>query len=149
MSIIKWGKYTLEIAPLTGSTIGAFQAIQTPVDGSFALNVEEGDKKEAFIEGGERIDVKKSANKYSFEFEVYIGAGLPKPIQDNDGIITGEYAIRLIPEDASLEGFLMKRASVSVTESFTSADGHKAKYTFESLKPASGKMLEPYTAPVE
>jgi hypothetical protein len=145
-SKLKWGKMTVEIAPRTGSTIGSYTSVQTPVQGSFTLNVEEGDKLEAFIEGGERIDVRKDANKYSFEFQVYLGDGLIKPMQDVDGIISGEYAIRVTPENSALEGFLIERAAVSVTESFTSEDGHRATYTFEALKPDTGKMVKPYIA---
>ena len=146
---LKWGKMTVEIAPLTTSGIGTYKEIFTPVQGSFALNVEEGDKLEAFIEGGERIAVRSSANKYSFEFQVYVTNDLPKPIADTDGMITSEYAIRVTPEDATLTGFLMERAAVSVTETFTSEEGHRATYTFNALKPETGAMLKPYTVTEE
>jgi hypothetical protein len=145
MAKLKWGKMKVEIAQIINGVIGVFTEVSTPVKDSFTLNVEEGDKLEAFIEGGERIDVRKDANKYAFEFDAYIGQGMDKPIDDLDGIIPGEYAIRVTPEDDTLPGFLMERASVSVAESFTSQDGHKAKYTFEALKPVSGAMLKPYS----
>ncbi|MDR0659094.1 MAG: BACON domain-containing protein [Mediterranea sp.] len=147
-SKLKWGKMTVEIAPVTAGVIGVYAPVYTPVQGSFTLTVEEGNKLEAFIEGGERIDVRKDANKYSFEFQVHIGEGLTKPIADVDGIIAGEYAIRVTPENSTLEGFLMERAAVSVTESFTSEEGHRASYTFEALKPATGAMLKPYVAQI-
>lgn len=140
---------TVQVAPITEGVIGTFSDIFTPVQGSFALNVEEGDKLEAFIEGGERIAVRSSSNRYSFEFQVYITNDIPKPIADVDGIITSEYAIRVIPEDATLTGFLMERAAVSVTETFTSEEGHRATYTFDALKPQTGAMLKPYTVPTE
>jgi hypothetical protein len=146
-SKLKWGKMTVEIAPITAGTIGTYAPVFTPKQGSFALNVEDGNKLEAFIEGGERIDVRQDAKKYSFEFQVFLGNGLTKPIEDEDGIIPGEYAIRVIPENALLPGFLMERTAVSVAESFTSEDGHLATYTFEALKPETGTMLKPYTAP--
>jgi hypothetical protein len=142
---LKWGKMKVEIAPIASTgTIGTYAEVFTPVQGSFALNVEEGDKLEAFIEGGERIAVRSSANKYSFEFQVYITDALPKPIADVDGVITDEYAIRVVPENSSLTGFLMERAAVSVTETFTSGEGHRATYAFEALKPETGAMLKPY-----
>ncbi|MDR1223689.1 MAG: hypothetical protein LBL07_12560 [Tannerella sp.] len=143
----KWGKMTVQIARLTAGVAGAFTDVFTPVQGSFALNVEEGNKLEAFIEGGERIASRKDANKYTLEFQVYLGGDLAKPIEDVDGVISDEYAIRVIPENAALEGFLMGRTAVSVIESFTAEEGHRATYTFEALKPATGKMMEPYTAP--
>jgi hypothetical protein len=143
---LKWGKMKVFIAPITAGGIGAYTEVFTPVQGSFALNVEEGDKLEAFIEGGERIAVRQDSSRYSFEFQVYVTNDIPKPILDTDGIITEEYAIRIIPENAQLEGFIMERAAVSVTETFTSEEGHRATYTFEALKPETGAMLKPYTA---
>jgi hypothetical protein len=149
MAKLKWGKMTVEIAPVVSTGDQVWKTVFTPVQDSFALNVEEGEKLEAFIEGGERIAVKKDKNKFSFEFEVFIADELSKPIADDDGLIEGEYSIRVTPENPTLDGFIMKRAAVSVTETFTSKDGHKAKYVFEALKPSSGKMLESYITPSE
>ena len=124
---LKWGEMTVEIAPIVNGVAGAFATLMTPVKGTFALNVEEGDKLEAFVEGGERIALRKDKNKYAFEFEMFISGGMTKPIPDEDGLIVSEYAIRVTPEDTKLDGFLMERAAVSVVETFTSADGHRAK----------------------
>lgn len=142
---LKWGKMKVEIALITAGVIGAWEDVFTPVQGTFALNTEDGNKLEAFIEGGERIAVRKDKNKYAFEFETYLTDGIDKPIPDIDGLIMDEYAIRVTPENDELEGFLMERAAVSVSETFTSEQGHRAKYTFEALKPNTGAMLKPYT----
>jgi hypothetical protein len=143
-SILKWGKMRIFIATESYGAKGAWKSVPTPAQSSFALNTEEGDKLEAFVEGGDRIDVRKDANKYAFEFQVHIGAGLEKIIEDDDGAIAGNYAICVIPENRKLAGFLMDRTSVSVTESFTSEEGHRVTYTFEALKPATGKMLKSF-----
>jgi hypothetical protein len=140
---LKWGKMAVQYAQLGASEL-EWVNMPTPVQDSFALNTEDGEKLEAFIEGGERVAIRKDSSKYSFEFEVHVGSD-GKPIADNDGIITGEYALRVIPENAELPGFAMNRTSVSVQETFTSKDGHKARYTFEALKPATGNMVEEYT----
>ena len=144
---LKWGKMTVEVAKITDGVTGSFTTLMTPVKGTFALDVEEGEKQEAFIEGGERIAMRKDKNKYSFEFDMFISKDIPKPIPDVDGLIEDEYAIRVTPEDPTLEGFIMDRAAVSVGETFTSEEGHKAKYTFDALKPETGALLKPYTAP--
>jgi hypothetical protein len=149
MTKLKWGRMTIEIAPITAGTIGTYVAVNTPVQGSFAYNVEEGNKLEAFVEGGERIDTRRDANKYGFSFQVHLGEGFLKPIADVDGIISDDYAIRVTPENPRLSGFLMERAAVSVTESFTSEEGHRATYTFDALIPPTGAMVKPYTAPAE
>jgi hypothetical protein len=148
-SKLKWGKMTVEIAPITAGEIGTYVTLFTPKQGSFVMNAEDGNKQEAFTEGGERVDVRQDAKKYSFEFQMFLGEGMEKPIEDFDGIIPGEYSIRIIPENALLPGYLMERAAVSVSETFTSEEGHLATYTFEALKPETGTMLKPYTAPVE
>ena len=72
MAIISWGKPTLEIAPLgAGGVPGAFVALPTPVQDSTQLSTEAGNKLEAFVEGGERIDIRYDKNKFKCEFELY------------------------------------------------------------------------------
>jgi hypothetical protein len=147
MARIGWGKPILQIAPvidnLTGM-LGAFITLPVPVQDSTQLTTEKGNKLEAPLEGGELADVRYDKNKYTCEFELYKLKNTQKPIVDDDGIVSTEFALRIIPEDPSNEGWIMKRASVSVEDTWASNIGHKWKYTFEALKPASGKALEPY-----
>ncbi len=147
MSKISWGEPTIEIAEITDGVIGAWSEIPTPVQDSTQLTTEKGSKLEAPIEGGELYDVRYDKNKYTVELEIYKGKGISKPIEDEDGLILKEYAIRLTPEDPTNEGWLMKRTNVSVEDTWAANIGHKWKYTFEALKPTTGKLLEPYTAP--
>jgi hypothetical protein len=150
MSKISWGKPTLEIAPVSAAgVIGTYTALPIPVKDSTQLTTEKGEKLEAPLEGGELADVRYDKNKYTCEFELYKTKGASKPITDDDGIVETEYALRLTPEDPTNEGWLMKRASVSVEDTWAANIGHKWKYTFEALKPTTGKLLEPYTAPEE
>jgi hypothetical protein len=149
MSKISWGKPTVEVAPITNGTIGTYVALPTPVKDSTQLTTEKGEKLEAPLEGGEMADVKYDKNKYTLELELYRTKGLTKPILDDDGVIATEYAVRLTPEDPTNPGFIIKRASVSVEDTFAANIGYKWKYTFEALKPNTGNILEPYTAPVE
>jgi hypothetical protein len=149
MSKISWGKPTVEVAPITGSTIGTYVSLPTPVQDSTQLTTEKGEKLEAPLEGGELADVRYDKNKYTLELELYRTKGATKPIADDDGIIATEYAVRLTPEDATNAGFVMQRSSVSCEDTWDAKIGYKWKYTFEALKPASGKLLEPYTAPEE
>jgi hypothetical protein len=147
MSKISWGKPTLEIAPIENGTIGTFTALPTPVEDSTKLSTEKGSKLEAPLEGGELADVRYNKNKYIVEFELYKIKGTTKPIADDDGIVENEYALRLTPEDPTNGGWLMQRASVSCEDTWDSKTGYKWKYTFEALKPSTGKLLTPYTAP--
>jgi len=148
MANISWGKPLVEVAPITGGTPGAFVALPTPVQDSTQLSVEKGNKLEAPLEGGELADVRYDKNKYTLVLELYRTKGLTKPIVDDDGIINTEYAVRLTPEDPTVEGFIIDRTSVSIEDTWDAKIGYKWKYTFEALKPAIGTLLKPYTVPI-
>lgn len=68
---------------------------------------------------------KYARNTYAFEFEVRAAKRISETDQDSDGVVEGEYAFRLIPEDAECEGILIERSVVSVEESFDTAEGKK------------------------
>jgi len=149
MAKISWGEPLIEIAPISTSGVaGAFIALPIPVRDSTQLSVEKGNKMEAPYEGGTLADVRYDKNKYTLELELYRVKGESKPIVDEDGVIAQEYAARLTPEDPTNEGFIIDRASVSVEETWAANIGYKWKYTFEALKPVTGTLLKPYTAPV-
>ena len=150
MAQLSWGKPTIEFgkcgadgaAPTTWTKLS-----YDPVENSTKLTPTKGEKKEAKVEGGENEAVKYAKNTYVFEFEVRAAKGRTKPIVDSDGVVDGEYAVRLTPEDPTVEGILIDRATASVEETFDTAEGKKWKYTFDVLKPASGNQVKPYTAP--
>lgn len=149
MSVLSWGKPKVEF---TKSVNGAVPTEPTPwtafpeiKEDTAKLTTTEGTKKEATEEGGDLVDTRKGKNKYSFELEIFVKKGDEKPIEDEDGVIVDNYAVRLTPEDEECEGFLIENATVSVTESWSSADGKLWKYTFDAKKPKTGKTLKPYT----
>ncbi len=152
MAQLSWGKPTIEFGKCGAN--GAAPTTWTkltydPVENSTKLTPTKGEKKEAKVEGGENEAVKYAKNTFVFEFEVRAAKGRTKPIEDSDGVVEGEYAVRLTPEDTTVEGILIDKATVSVEETFDTAEGKKWKYTFDVLKPASGNQVKPYTAPVQ
>ena len=147
MSVITWGKPKIEIAKYEDGALPqspVWKEIPTPKENTTTLTSEKGDKKEAKVEGGELVDVKVGKNKYTFEFELYKTRGMVLPIEDEDGVVVDNYAVRLTPEDETLEGFIIEKSSVSVEKNWSSEDGETLKYTFEALKPATGKMCKTY-----
>ncbi|MBD3591490.1 hypothetical protein [Bacteroides sp. GM023] len=150
MAQLSWGKPTIEFgkcgangaAPTTWTKLA-----YDPVESSTKLTPTKGEKKEAKVEGGENEAVKYARNTYAFEFEVRAAKDRVKPIADADGVVEGEYAFRLTPEDATCEGILIERSVVSLEESYDTAEGKKWKYTVDVLKPASGNQVKPYLAP--
>lgn len=140
MAQLSWGKPTIEFAECNGAEALKWKSIgYDPVEGSTKLTPTKGEKKEAKVEGGEVEAVKYAKSTFAFEFEVRAAKGRTKPITDLDGVIEGEYAFRLTPEDPECEGILIERSIVSLEETFDAAEGKKWKYTVDVLKPAGGK----------
>lgn len=148
MATLSWGKPKIEIGLLgiNGAAPTDWIEVDNPVENTSKLNTEAGDKKEAKGEGGELVDTRTGKSKYVFEFELYAKKGKTKPIEDEDGVILENYAVRLTPEDETLEGFILDKSSVSVVDTWDAENGKKWKYTFNALKPNTGKICKPYTA---
>lgn len=147
MSVLSWGKPTIETCKLTNGDLPSdptWKPMPEIVTDTTKLNTEPGEKKEAIAEGGDIVDVRYSKSKYTLEFELFVKKGDSKPIEDEDGVILENYAVRLTPEDDTCEGFLIDNSSVSCVETWSSADGKRWKYTFSGLKPKTGKILKPY-----
>ncbi|WP_455593049.1 hypothetical protein [Bacteroides sp.] len=152
MAQLSWGKLSIEFGKC--GTNGAAPEVWTklaydPVENSTKLTPTKGEKKEAKVEGGEVEAVKYAKNTYVFEFEVRAVQGRTKPIEDADGVVEGEYAFRLTPENPDCEGFLIERAIVSLEETYDTAEGKKWKYTADVLKPVSGAQVKSYKPAVE
>ena len=65
--------------------------------------------------------------------------------EDNDGLIAGEHAFRITPEDEECEGAQIDRSVVRCDESYSTADGKMLHYVARCLKPKTGKTVKPYT----
>jgi len=147
MAVLSWGKPKIEFAQsVNGAPSGAWTEFPEVKEDSSKLTPTKGTKKEATEEGGDTVDVRYGKNKYTFEMDVFVKKGDSKPIEDDNGVISGNYALRLTPEDAECEGFMMENCTVSCEESYSAADGKIWKYTFDGKKPATGNILKPYVA---
>ena len=148
MSVLKWGKPLIEWAPSTNGEAGtgaSWKAFPEIKKDTAKLNIAKGDKKEALEEGGGVVDVRYGTGKNTLVLTIYLQKGAERPIEHNDGIVPGEYAVRITPEDATMEGYLMDRCSVTAEEEWTAEEGGLITYTFEGLKPKAGKVVKPYT----
>jgi hypothetical protein len=149
MAVLSWGKPKVEIAKITDGVIGEYSELPAIKEGTAQLSTTEGTETEAKEEGGALIDSRRSASTYSFTCDVFKQKGADKPIADADGIIVDNYAIRLTPEDNTVEGWIMEKTQVSCVTQWSSADGELWRYTFKGLKPASGNILKEYSAAQE
>lgn len=150
MAVISWGKPKIEICKYENGVMPAnpvWKAVPTPKEDSTQLTTTKGDVVEAKEEGGAVVDKKTKKSTYSLAFELYVKRGFVPPAEDEDGVVVDNYAIRLTPEDATLEGLLFDKAAVSAEEKYTSADGKTKVYTFDALVPDDGsKQSKPYFA---
>lgn len=147
MSVLSWGKPGIETTTSTNGAPAAsatWTAIDTPKDTTTKLTPTAGTETEAVEEGGDVVDSRTGKNKYVFEFDHFVKKGKTRPWEDNDGIIAGEHAFRLTPEDEDCEGIQIDRCTLRVEESYTTADGIMLHYVAKVLKPATGKMVKSY-----
>lgn len=146
MSVLSWGKCLLEHTTSTNGTPGSsWTALPVPKQDTTQLTATAGDQVDATEEGGDIVDSRTSKNTYELVFDLFVKKGETRPFEDADGIIAGEHAIRLTPEDEECEGFQIDRCTLRVEESYTSADGILLHYVARALKPATGKTVKPYT----
>ena len=146
MAILSWGKCLIEHSTSTNGAPGTdWTAIDTPKEDTTKLTPSAGTEVNATEEGGEIVDSRTGKNTYLFEFDLFVKKGKERPFEDNDGIIAGEHAFRLTPEDEDCEGLQIDRATVRVEESYSTADGKMLHYVVRCLKPATGKTVKPYT----
>lgn len=146
---LSWGKPSIEFGKcgLNSAAPAVWNKLPCdPVLNSTKLTPTKGEKKEAKVEGGENEDVRYAKNTFTFEFEVRAALGRTKPIPDSDGVVDGEWGVRLTPEDPACEGILIERSRVSMEETFDTEEGKKWKYTFDVLKPNTGDQVKPYLA---
>lgn len=148
--ILSWGKCGLSTAPSTGGEPGAsatWTDIDTPKKDTTKLTSTVGEEITAQEEGGEIVDARYGKTTYTLEFDIFVKKGGTRPFTDDDGIISGEHAFRVVPlEDTSCEGIQIDRSVVYCEQSYSTADGLLLHYVAKCLKPKTGMIVKPYTA---
>ena len=113
MSVLSWGKPKIEHTTSQGGEPGAaaqWDEIPTPKKDTTKLTPTAGTESTAEEEGGDVVDSRTGKNSYQFEFDLFVKKGEQRTFDDNDGVISGEHAFRLTPEDEGCEGILMATA---------------------------------------
>lgn len=147
MAELSWGKPTIETTTSSGGAPGAAAAwreVDTPKENTTKLTPTAGTETEAIEEGGDIVDARTAKNKYQFEFDLFVKKGKKRPWDDDDGIIEGEHAFRVTPEDEDCEGIQIDRCKLRVEESYATADGIMLHYVAKLLKPKTGKKVKSY-----
>ena len=134
MAIIAWGGNRHFVKNLTKNA--AIRELPTPVEDTFDVATEKGDKLEAKVEGGKRKDVKYKENSYTITFDVYVAKDEKKPFVDRRGVISDKFEYWEQPEDPTVPGGIhVSKASLSCEFKGNTAEGKKYTYTIEPLEP--------------
>lgn len=162
MAVISWGKPEIYIGaagavPAASSPVASFYKLSTPVEDSTNLTGEDGEKIEAKIEGGGNEATKYKDATFELTMKVRMALDtvgnseslrrLPIPLYKTSGANETEYtadnvAVVLIPENNKAPGFFCPDCSVSIKETFTTADGAIWEITLNPNTPASGKAVQ-------
>lgn len=148
MAILSWGKCKIETTPSTDGDPGETQSwteLDTPKKDTTKLTPTTGEEILAQEEGGEVVDARYGKTTYQLEFDLFVKKGKERPFEDIDGLIAGEHAFRITPEDDTCEGIKIDRSVVRCEENYTTADGKMLHYVAKCLKPKTGNTVKPYT----
>jgi len=147
MSKLNWGKPKIEIGKLGENDAAptSWIEVDNPVKDTTTLETQDGDVQEAEGEGGELVDVKVAANKYTFSFELFVKKGVNLPVADVDGKVEGFYAMRLTPEDETCAGIQFAKSVITAKDTYTAKDGQHKPYVMRVLNAQTGSTILPYT----
>lgn len=141
MAAIGWGKPRIFIKSL-GDSGGSWKEVPIPVENSTQLTTTKGDKTEAKLEGGANEDVRYGKNTYALAYQIRIAKGKTQPFEHNDGIVSGEYAVAVQPEDPLVPGVMIDKSVVSAEDGFSTEEGGYITYTHDALQPDSGNQVK-------
>lgn len=143
MAVLSWGKCDIKHK---GGSDTAFTSIDTPKSDTTKLTSTAGQETTATEEGGAIVDYRRGKTTYQLEFDIFVKKGGPAPfVTDDDGVVEGEHAFQVIPEDTTCEGIQIDRSVLSVEKNYSTADGIILHYVAKVLKPATGASVKPYT----
>ena len=142
MAVIGWGRPTIAISKLDSKgDPTTWTEVPTPAEDSTSLSTTKGDKTEAKLEGGANEDVKYGRNTYALAYQIRVAKGKTMPFVAHDGVVDGEYAVAVQPEDPSVPGIMIKKSVVSAEDTYSTAEGGAIVYTHDALQPNEGSQV--------
>lgn len=143
MAVIGWGRPTIVISKLDDNRdTTTWEEVPTPAEDTTILTTTKGDKTEAKLEGGANEDVKYGRNTYALAYKIRVAKGKTMPFSALDGVVEGEYAVAVQPEDPSVPGIMIKKSVVSAEDTYSTAEGGAIIYTHDALQPNEGSQVE-------
>ena len=152
MATVSWGAPTLEFmklsssvkVPPTGSWTGQNGYFQIKgevlLEDSSQLNTTEGETKSLRNEKGEDVDRKQMPASYQFQTSVIKKKGeslVQNGLSPVNGVVAGDWAMRLIPEDPATTGFIFRKCSIGTSKGWSADQGALDNLTVNGLVPDS------------
>lgn len=138
MATVSWGAPSLEFIKLEKptdkpdtadwSTMSKYKKIEGSVllQDSTTLNTTEGNTRELYNEFEELVDSKKSPSSYVLTTSVIKKKGesiVKEAFSPKNGIVDGNWAMRLTPEDPTTTGILMRKCTITTSKSWSTQQG--------------------------
>lgn len=162
MATVSWGAPTLEFIKVTAGTApstGEWKSENgyTKIDGgillqnSSQLETTEGDVKTIKNEKGEDVDKKQLPASYTFKTSVIKKKGetvVETAFNPVNGVVSGEWAMRVIGEDPATPGFVFRKCTISVVKEWSSEQGALDTLNVSGLVPdgSDGEICKDYSA---
>jgi len=146
MAVLNWRAPVIQVSKLdqNGKPDNNWLTFPESVRNSSRLNTDPGNETIAEDEDGGIVDSFRTKGRSVFETTIFVKKGDVKQIEDTDGIVAGNFAVRWAPKDAAttgVKGRQMLKTSVSVVETWSSDEGSRLTYTFSGLVPGAGKRI--------
>lgn len=139
-----FGNYTLEYASsVNGVPVAPWKTIDIPKEGTATLDTAEGTKTEAKGDNGKTVDSYTEPGTSTLVFSLFKKKGLALPWSDVDGVVSGEWALRIkSATDASAPAFQLDRATLSAKRQWSKTEAYTVQYTATALEPAAGNQVK-------
>ena len=139
--LLSWGKPKIFVKDKEEA--GAiWRLLPTPVEDTTQLETTDGDTVEAKIEGGAVEDVMVKIDTYALNFEERLVKGRKKCFADVEGVVKHNYEVFLQPEDETAYGLHIHTGRVSVSDSYSAADGFKQAVSIKALANNTTTQIE-------
>lgn len=146
MSTVSWGGPKLQFIPLatgaepaSGSWSGVTGLVEIPADdllqGSSTLETSEGEVRELRNEFGVIVDRKQMPSSYVFRTSVIRKKGAAHKFTANNGIVAGDWAMRLIAEDSAATGFQFSKCNILVANGWSADQGALDNLSVSGVEP--------------
>lgn len=146
MSKVSWGGPTLQFIPVAagqsapaGSWAEVTGLVEIKADDlledSSTLNTTEGEVKELRNEFGVVVDRKQMPSSYQFTTSIIKKKGYTAKFTAVNGIVSGDWAMRLIAEDSATPGFEFPLCNILVAKGWSADQGALENLTVNAIEP--------------